>query len=124
MSDKKGNGITPIQKEGARFWDGLILNLRLVVRLIKDERINLFLKILPIGALVYLLTPLDILSLNPIDDGLVMWLGSYLFIQLCPKDIVDEHRKALTNPAERSEQTAQDVIDVSFKNKESTTQGD
>lgn len=124
MSDKKSNGITPIQKEGARFWDGLILNLRLVVRLLKDKQVNPLLKILPIGALIYLLTPLDILSLNPIDDGLVMWLGSYLFIQLCPKDIADEHRKALTNTADRSEQTSQEVIDVSFKNKESSRQGD
>lgn len=118
MSEKKGMGILKSVKAQDGVLSGLLLNIRLVVRLLKDKRVNPLLKILPIGALIYLLTPIDILSLNPIDDGLVMWLGSYLFIQLCPTDIVDEHRNALLKTGDQPEQTRQGVIDALFRDKD------
>jgi uncharacterized membrane protein YkvA (DUF1232 family) len=53
------------------------------------------LKLLPIGSLVYLVVPVDILPVNPVDDALVIWLATYLFVELCPPDVVQEHLEEL-----------------------------
>ncbi len=72
----------------------LLLRLRLIGRLLRDPRVPWYLKILPIGATVYLIAP-DLLPLNPLDDTLVVGLGFYLFVELCPEDVVAEHLAAL-----------------------------
>ena len=56
---------------------------------------NLFLKILPVGTLVYVFSPVDILSLNPVDDAFVIWIGTTLFVELCTPQVVEEHMQAL-----------------------------
>lgn len=68
---------------------------RLIIRLIADRRVNIFLKLIPVGSLVYLVFP-DILP-GPIDDGLIIWLGSYLFVELCPQDVVKDHLNTIQN---------------------------
>jgi uncharacterized membrane protein YkvA (DUF1232 family) len=73
------------------FFQGLSNRARLVVRLMGDKRVSPFLKLLPIGALIYLVVPTDLMPLIPIDDAAILWLGSYMFIELCPQDIVQEH---------------------------------
>jgi hypothetical protein len=32
---------------------------------------------------------------GPIDDAAVIWLATYLFVELCPPDVVQEHLDAL-----------------------------
>ena len=66
---------------------------KLVVRLMGDRRVNPLLKLLPIGTLVYFVVP-DIVP-GPIDDALIVWLGTYMFVELCPPDVVQEHTEAL-----------------------------
>lgn len=66
---------------------------RLVIRLMGDARVSPWLKLLPVGALVYLLNPFDIPT--PIDDIGVIGMGLYLFVEMCPADVVEEHRMAL-----------------------------
>ena len=66
---------------------------KLVVRLMGDRRVNPLLKLLPIGTLVYFVVP-DIVP-GPIDDALIVWLGTYMFVELCPPDVVQEHTTAL-----------------------------
>jgi len=90
MSENKDRKI--ITAKGGVFND-LVSRLKLVVRLIGDSRVNPLLKLLPIGALVYFIFP-D-LVIGPIDDVAVMWLGGYLFIELCPPEIVQEHMQAI-----------------------------
>jgi len=75
------------------FFQEIGMNLKLLVRLIRDRRVNPLLKLLPIGSLLYLVVP-D-LAPGPIDDAAVIWLGSVLFVELCPADVVQEHRDAL-----------------------------
>ena len=62
---------------------------RLVVRLVLDARVSLFLKVLPLGSLAYLVLP----DLFPfvVDDAVVLGLGIYLFVALCPQEVVQEH---------------------------------
>jgi len=91
MSEDKNHGIIP--SRGGVF-NNLALRIKLVLRLLGDRRVNPLLKILPIGSVLYFLVP-D-LAIGPIDDVLVVWLGSYLFIELCPPEVVQEHIEALT----------------------------
>lgn len=75
-------------------WQALLLQGRLVWRLLRDPRVPWYLKILPIGAMVYLIAP-DFFPLNPLDDTVVVGVGFYLFVALCPQDVVAEHMAAL-----------------------------
>jgi hypothetical protein len=78
--------------------EDLTLRIKLIWRLLRDRRINPLLKLLPFSSLLYLLFP-DILP-GPIDDAILIWLGAYLFIELCPPEIVKEHMDALTQVIE------------------------
>ena len=79
----------------------LIRNAQLTWRLLKDPRVPLPIKLIIPGVVgVYLLSPIDFMPdvlplLGQIDDIAVLFGGVMLFIQMCPPDIVDEHRAAL-----------------------------
>ncbi len=75
------------------FFRNLGNQLRIVLRLMADSRVNIPLKILPLATIVYLIVP-DIVP-GPVDDALVISLGLFTFVELCPKDVVEEHRAAL-----------------------------
>src|SRR5574338_1451376 len=75
------------------FFNDLTDRFRLISRLMMDSRVNPFVKVLPVGALLYALWPMDIPT--PIDDVFVLWLGTTLFVQLCPPDVVEEHTRRL-----------------------------
>jgi hypothetical protein len=79
--------------KGGGFFQEIGMNLKLILRLIRDPRVSPLLKLLPVGSLVYLILP-D-LAPTPIDDAAVIWLGSVLFVELCPGAVVQEHRDAL-----------------------------
>ncbi len=115
MADKTNRKITFPQGDG--FLQGLILRIKLILRLMADPRVNPLLKLLPIGALVYWISPIDFLPVNPIDDGLIIWLGTYLFVEMCPPDVVQEHldalnatRKVMDSYQETSQTTKNGVI--------------
>jgi hypothetical protein len=69
--------------------------IRLVLRLLADRRVSPMLKLIPLGTVIYFFIP-DLI-LGPIDDALIFGVGLYLFIELCPPAIVDEHRQYLKN---------------------------
>jgi uncharacterized membrane protein YkvA (DUF1232 family) len=118
MAEKKDRRLDRVGADNESFLVGLYNNLRLIFRLVKDPRISFLTKILPIGALIYLIIPTDVLPINPIDDGLILWLGGYLFIDLCPEDIVEEHRAALQRSSgkDSSEQErSTEVVDGSYR---------
>src|SRR5512133_1416636 len=93
-----------------------ILRVKLILRLIGDKRVNPWLKVIPIAGLAYLVSPLDIIPdimlpvIGELDDAAILWLTNYLFIELCPPEIVEEHVKALGANLRRS--TEDDVIDA------------
>ncbi len=69
---------------------------RLFLRLIRDPRVSLVSKMLPLGIAVYVLWPADLLPdflvvLGQIDDLFIILLGLRLFLRLCPKEVVQEH---------------------------------
>ena len=67
--------------------------LRLVVRLFLDSRVPVFTKIIPILALVYLVSPYDIVAdvipiLGQFDDLLVVGFLLFLFVLASPGHVV------------------------------------
>jgi hypothetical protein len=108
MVDKINRKITYPKSDG--FIQGLTLRIKLILRLIGDPRVNTLIKLLPIGSLVYLIMP-DFAP-GPIDDAAVIWLATYLFVELCPPDVVQEHLEALKatrKVMDSYEETSQDT---------------
>ena len=68
-------------------------HFKLVFRLLRDRRVNPILKLIPIGSLIYLVIP-DLI-IGPIDDAAILGFGLFIFVELCPKPVVEEHRAAL-----------------------------
>lgn len=93
MPDNAPNQLRPPRDPG--FFENLSSRIKLIGRLLADRRVSPLLKLLPVGSLLYLFMP-D-LAPGPIDDGLIIWLGTYLFVELCPQDVVQEHTRALNS---------------------------
>jgi uncharacterized membrane protein YkvA (DUF1232 family) len=113
MTEKKpGNIMVP--PSGGVLKD-LVVRLKLVLRLMGDPRVNFFVKILPIVSLAYLIWPLDLIAgipgLSALDDIAIVSLGNYLFVELCPPDVVQEHMKSLTSNL-KSVPEADDIVDA------------
>lgn len=109
----------------SNFFRGIADHLRLVWLLMQDPRVNLFLKILPLGSLIYLVSPFDMV-VPLVDDIGILWFFTYLFIELCPDEIVEEHRHTLhsTIRAEWKEEgdendsfREEDIEDAEFEEK-------
>lgn len=98
----------------------LVNQMRLTWRLVRDPRVNSVYKILPIGAIVYLISPLDF-AIPLLDDVAVLWLGNSLFMELCPPNVVEEHRAAIATGGSSKEAHIKidegDVIDAEYKEK-------
>ena len=84
-SDKKG----PLIPRDTRFLTSITNRIKLIYKLMMDPRVNAVLKVLPLSSLVYFIFP-DLMP-GPIDDAVMLWLSTYLFVELCPPEVVDEH---------------------------------
>jgi len=101
------------------FLKGMTRQLKLIGRLMVDGRVHPAIKLLPVGAMVYLLVPADLIPLLPFDDAAVLWLGGSLFVEMCPRSVVDEHLRAIDAESEVTTQYhpthgETDVIDAEF----------
>jgi uncharacterized membrane protein YkvA (DUF1232 family) len=94
----------PISDESAGTLLGWITDLvrqgRLAWRLFWDSRVPFWTKLIPPAVLAYLFLPTDFLpdlalGLGQLDDLAVLFIGTKLFIELAPTDIVREHLAAL-----------------------------
>ncbi len=101
MADKKTtNDIISSTQQG-----GLVRNainqVKLIFRLMSDSRVNIFAKLIPLGALFYFISPVDFVPevaipfIGVLDDAAILWLSSYVFTEFCPPAVVTEHMKAL-----------------------------
>jgi uncharacterized membrane protein YkvA (DUF1232 family) len=100
MDEKKPSTLMVAQKSGVV--RNAINQLKLIFRLMGDKRVNMFAKLIPVGAFAYLLFPADLAPnivlpfIGMLDDAAILWLGSYVFTELCPPAVVAEHMKELT----------------------------
>jgi uncharacterized membrane protein YkvA (DUF1232 family) len=86
-----------------------ILQVRLTWRLLRDPRVPLWAKAIPMLPLVYVVSPIDVIPdiipiLGQLDDLTLIIAGMRAFEALVPEDIVLEHKRAL-------EQSGNDVIE-------------
>ena len=99
MPDRKTRKIVvPASKGMTREF---IDRLKLILKLMGDSRVSPWVKLIPIGAIGYLISPIDIIMGIPgvaaLDDAAILWIGSNLFIELCPPDVVQEHMREINS---------------------------
>ena len=109
---KSGKFIVPAQGGPMREF---VKRLKLIGRLMGDSRVSPFIKVLPLASLAYLIFPFDLAPgialpiIGALDDAAVLWIGSQLFVELCPDEVVQEHMQALgSNVADDSD----DIVDA------------
>jgi uncharacterized membrane protein YkvA (DUF1232 family) len=85
-------------------WPGFlrtfVLHARLAVRLVREPRVPLLTKALPLGAVVYVLSPLDLIPdvipvLGELDDLTLVVIAVVIFLRVCPVAAVTFHRAAI-----------------------------
>jgi uncharacterized membrane protein YkvA (DUF1232 family) len=79
------------------FWANLFNSFRIAWKLMWDGQVPLSAKIVPVIAIIYILSPIDILpdlvpGLGQLDDVAILLLGVQAFIALSPQDIVKRIR--------------------------------
>ena len=113
MNEKKVSNLMVSQQNGV--FRNLINRTKLIWRLLADNRVSPWLKLIPVGALIYWISPVDLImgipGLDAIDDITVLYFGSTLFVELCPPNIVKEHMKALAGNMEAAD-TQDEVVDA------------
>jgi uncharacterized membrane protein YkvA (DUF1232 family) len=112
MADKRTSDIIVTQQGGVV--RNVLNQMKLIFRLMGDGRVSFFAKLVPIGTLIYLISPIDAVSLpiiGAVDDAALLWLGSYIFTELCPPDVVEEHMKALAGNMSAKDTNGEDVVD-------------
>ena len=92
--------------------DQLIANLQgfwfraqLTWRLLQDDRVPMWVKAIPIAAMLYIFSPIDLipdflLGFGQIDDFMLILGGMELFERMIPAEIVEEHRLVMERDKE------------------------
>lgn len=93
-----------------------INRLKLILRLMGDKRVSPWLKLIPVGSLVYLISPIDLImgipGIDALDDAAVIWAGSTLFVELCPQDVVQEYMQEISGVVDDGEVVDAESSDV------------
>jgi uncharacterized membrane protein YkvA (DUF1232 family) len=111
MADKK-SGKLVVPPKGGMLKD-FVRRLKLITRLMGDRRVSMFVKLLPLASLAYLIWPIDAIAIPVIgvlDDAAILWIGSTLFVELCPPTVVKEHEAELESNLE--DEGAGDIVDA------------
>jgi uncharacterized membrane protein YkvA (DUF1232 family) len=101
-------------------WAQLARTVRLVWRLLNDARVPFLPKLIIPAAFLYVVSPIDlipdmILGLGQLDDVGIVVLAVALFIEFCPRVLVDEHRRAIAAMAGLGKVSEENVIDGSYR---------
>jgi uncharacterized membrane protein YkvA (DUF1232 family) len=98
----------------------LVSQARLTLRLLREPRVPLYLKALPVLAVLYVIVPIDVVPdvlpiLGQLDDLGLLLVALGAFLKLCPPGAVDFHRTAMTESRRYSPMSPGDeVIDAEF----------
>lgn len=88
--------------KGPRGWPALVKSVRLGWRLLRDPMVPAWTKLIPAGALLYVVLPVDLvpdtlLVFGQLDDLGVLLLALRTFISMCPAQIVQRHLAAMSS---------------------------
>lgn len=99
----------------------LLSQVRLAVRLLREPRVPLLTKALPLLAALYVISPLDLAIdvlpvLGQLDDLVVILVTLEVFLRLCSTVAVAFHRTAIAQGRKYSAMSpADDVIDAEWR---------
>ena len=99
----------------------LVSHARLAVRLVRDPRVPAIAKALPVAALLYVVSPLDLIPdvlpvLGQLDDISFLIVALEGFLKICPAAVVAYHRDAIAHRQPFSPMApAADVIDAEWR---------
>lgn len=91
-------------------FQNFVMQVRLSYALFMDPRVPVLPKMIPIGIIIYLLTPIDIvpdflIGLGQLDDVVIVLAGLEFFERNVPRHIATEHRqRLLKEQAEKDDQ--------------------
>ena len=76
----------------------LISSIRLVWKLLTDSRVPFWIRIALPLALIYVISPIDILPdfipiMGRVDDIIAIVVGIMILLKLAPKKVVNQHKK-------------------------------
>jgi uncharacterized membrane protein YkvA (DUF1232 family) len=82
------------------FWKEIWEQVRLVWLLRRDKDVPVYMKLLPLAAVIYVLMPVDLipdiaLGLGQLDDLTAVLVGAKMFIEMAPQDVVNRHIRAM-----------------------------
>jgi len=105
---------------GPKLLPPIIKFLRLIWRLTFDKRVSIFLRMLVPLAIVYVVSPYDLLKdwipiVGRFDDLLILALAALLLTKLTPKHIVDELSGASLNRDRPEDKDPSNVVDGSSR---------
>ena len=121
-------------QETAGLFGGLIKQARLAWRLLKDQRVPGWVKLIPTAALIYFLSPIDLIpdlalpGLGEVDDIMMLLIALKMFLDLSPPNIVREHLEDLFG-GRRGDRSAGDpsadqTIDATYRVLDDAPTGD
>ena len=82
------------------FWKMFWHQIRLVWYLLRDPEVPIYVKVVPLIALIYALSPTDIIPdvfpvIGQLDDITALLVGGKVFIELSPPHVVKRHLEAI-----------------------------
>ena len=105
MSDNKDESVNretalTTNTKDPGFWRELWQQLRLVYYLMLDPEVPIFLKVLPLVAVIYLLFPIDFVPdvvpvLGQLDDVTILIVGLKVFIEMTPPQVVARYMQRI-----------------------------
>jgi uncharacterized membrane protein YkvA (DUF1232 family) len=105
--------------------------LRLVWRLLRDRRVSVFTKIIPLLALIYLVSPYDLVGdripiLGQFDDLIVVGILLLLFIAASPAEVVADLTigKKIRDMKEQQEKKDGKTVDAEIRYVDDEDEGD
>jgi uncharacterized membrane protein YkvA (DUF1232 family) len=105
--------------------------LRLVWRLLRDRRVSVFTKIIPLLALIYLVSPYDLVGdripiLGQFDDLIVVGILLLLFIAASPAEVVADLTigKKIRDMKEQQEKKDGKTVDAEIRYIDDEDEGD
>jgi uncharacterized membrane protein YkvA (DUF1232 family) len=103
-----------------RFLPKALKFARLVWRLTFDKRVSIFLRALVPLAVIYIISPYDILRdripiLGRFDDLIILGLALLFLTKMAPPNIVDEHMDRITESDRPEDKDPEKVVDGSSR---------
>ena len=115
---------SPLSNNDLGFFAELWQQAKLVGQLMLDRNVPIYLKLLPVAAIAYIISPFDFIpdvipGLGQLDDLGILLIGAKIFIEMAPSDIVAQYLGRLKDPGAVSgagdvagkEQEADDIIE-------------